>query len=343
MKKYWLEVHGAAYYLVHDLLKVKRGESVAVTIDTESDPQVADAVAGAATALGAKPFIFTVPTPSGGVGKAADPDLPVDALSAALAASDVWVEFNNQWLLYSTPHERALAAGKVRHICLVGMDADMMIRTIGRVSIDKYLPFWSKLAELTANSKEMTITTPAGTDLRFRNHPETASRPATGMAETPGSHMLGGQIGWTPELETIEGILVFDGALTPPLGKLEDPVKLEISEGVVQNITGGSSAVAFANWLQSLDDPNMYRLAHVCYGFNPGAKLTGNIVEDERVWGATEWGLGYKRPSPVVPDGIPAKSHTDGICLQSTVESDFGTLIKDGEPVHPELVRLLEH
>lgn len=30
----------------------------------------------------------------------------------------------------------------------------------------------------------------------------------------------------------------------------------------------------------------MYKLAHIAYGFNPGSKLTGNIVEGERVWGS---------------------------------------------------------
>ena len=44
-------------------------------------------------------MVISVPTP-GGVGKAADPDLPVDALSAALLCADVWIEFNHQWLLH---------------------------------------------------------------------------------------------------------------------------------------------------------------------------------------------------------------------------------------------------
>ncbi|MFR5484628.1 MAG: hypothetical protein ACLTHX_10100 [Blautia massiliensis (ex Durand et al. 2017)] len=53
-----------------------------------------------------------------GVGKAADPDLPVDALSAALLCADVWIEFNHQWLLYSTPFERAEAENKKCVTCV---------------------------------------------------------------------------------------------------------------------------------------------------------------------------------------------------------------------------------
>ena len=53
---------------------------------------------------------------------------------------------------------------------------------------------------------------------------------------------------------------------------------------------------------QRSNDPNMFRLAHVSYGFNPGAKLTGNMVEDERIWECTEWGIGYVGPRLIPPD-----------------------------------------
>ena len=81
----------------------------------------------------------------------------------------------------------------------------------------------------------------------------------------------------------------------------------------------------------------MFRLAHVCYGFNPGAKLTGDILEDERIWGATEWGLGYQSAEDCPPDGIPAVSHCDGICLNSSVWLDGKQVLDEGKVVDPEL------
>ncbi|MBW2064342.1 MAG: hypothetical protein JRJ03_05355 [Deltaproteobacteria bacterium] len=94
-----------------------------------------------------------------------------------------------------------------------------------------------------------------------------------------------------------------------------------------------------SNWLKKLDDPNMYNLAHVCYGFNPGAKLTGLCTEDERVWGCTEWGNGYQ--GPTFKGNLPqAISHGDGICLNSTVWLDDTLLLKEGKVVHPELVEI---
>jgi leucyl aminopeptidase (aminopeptidase T) len=84
----------------------------------------------------------------------------------------------------------------------------------------------------------------------------------------------------------------------------------------------------------------MLRIAHVCYGVNPGAKLTGNIVEDERVWGGTEWGIGYVGQMLTGGEPIPAPSHTDGICLNTSVWLDGKQIFDKGMVVHPELAKL---
>lgn len=39
-------------------------------------------------------------------------------------------------------------------------------------------------------------------------------------ADMPGSHMLCGQIGWSPKLESINGRIVFDGSVVPPVSLL---------------------------------------------------------------------------------------------------------------------------
>ncbi|MEM2021740.1 MAG: hypothetical protein QXP80_05905, partial [Zestosphaera sp.] len=135
--------------------------------------------------------------------------------------------------------------------------------------------------------------------------------------------------------------LVFDGSLWPPeeLGLLKNPVKLLIKEGKVRRIEGGSEARMFERWLGSFNDEGMFNVAHLSYGCNPGAKLTGNILEDERVWGVVEWGLGSQSSTFMGRLG-PASSHTDGICLSPTVWGDEEKIIEEGEYIHPELKEL---
>jgi len=108
---YEYELGKAAYKLVSEMFKLKSGETFVITADTESDPRVVEATAAAAFAVGAKPMVIWTASPLG-VGKAADPMLPVEALTAALKEADAWVEYNNKWLLYSTPYEIAIKENK---------------------------------------------------------------------------------------------------------------------------------------------------------------------------------------------------------------------------------------
>lgn len=340
---YEYELGKAATNLTKELFKLKPGETFVITADTESDPQVVNATARAAFAVGAKPMVIWMASPLG-VGKAADPMLPLEALSAALKEADAWVEFNNKWLLYSTPFDIAMKENKkLRYLCLVGMDADMMVRCIGRVGYPALKEFEETITKMTEKAKHVRLTTPAGEDVEFDNDPERPISCETGYADTPGPHMMAGQIGWAPVFESINGVIVFDGSLVPPfLGVLEEPVKLHIEKGKVVKFEGGKEAVEYEAWLKSFNDPMMLRMAHVCYGFNPGARLSGDILEDERVWGGTEWGLGQVGPMYVPPDGIPGPSHTDGICLNTSVWLDGKQITDKGKVVAPELLPLVK-
>ena len=100
------ELQIAADKLVNELFAVKPGENVVLTADYESNQNVLRAVSDSVKEVGAQVMVITMPTPRS-VGKAADPDLPIEPLTAALCACDVWIEFNHQWLLYSTQIGRA--------------------------------------------------------------------------------------------------------------------------------------------------------------------------------------------------------------------------------------------
>ncbi len=334
---YQFELVNAAQKLLRDMFKVQKGESVVITADTESCMDVVEATAQAAYAVGGKPMVITLAAPRG-VGKAGDIDLPLAPLTAALKEADVWIEYNNEWLLYSTPFDEAIAHNKkLRYMCLVGMNADLMIRNIGRVNNVELGEFLRKAEEITKNCKTMRVTTPAGCDLSFENMPGRDFYTSDGFVGPGEVRMMAGQISWAPKLETINGTLVFDGSMVPPTGILKDKIVCTIENGVVTKIEGGQEARELQDYLGGFKHENMFKLAHISYGFNPGAKLTGDIVEDERVWGSTEWGIGNVGPmlTSDIPGGIPAPSHTDGICMCSTVWLDDKLFLKDGEVVGP--------
>jgi len=339
---YEYELGKASAILVGELLKLKPGETFVITADTESDAEVVDATARAAFAVDAKPMVIWLASPLG-VAEAADPMLPVESLVGALKGADAWVEFNNEWLLYSTPYNIATKENKkLRYLNLCGINVELMVRCIGRVNYPVLGEFLEKAYKMTMEARHFRFTTPAGQDLEFENAPDlVAPPPQKGYADTPGSHMMAGQIAWAPKFETINGTLVFDGSVVPPLGKLETPIRMTIEEAEIVKVEGGNEAREFEHWMDSFNHPQMRRLAHVSWGFHPGAKLTGDIVEDERVWGATEWGIGAVGPMfSRTGEAIPAPSHSDGICLNTSAWLDEKQILDEGKVVDEELAKL---
>lgn len=335
-----LDLGKAGYIIARDMCRVKSGESVLLTADDSTDMKPVLEVAKAAEALGAKVMIAYHSTPRG-YGKVADPDLPQPLISC-IPKADVWIEFNKQWLLYSTPWIQAASNKKTRLLFLGGIDTERICRCISKLNMEVQEKFQNTVVDLTKKAVKMQIINPSGTDISFENDPK---RPITNelRADTPGPHFLVGQIGWAPIEDSINGIIVYDGSFSgggeAEIGILKDPILIKIEKGRIIEINGKTEAQIVKKWLKDLDDPEMYRIAHVCYGFNPGAKLSGLCTEDERVWGSTEWGFGYQGPM-FGAIGIDAISHADGICLNSTVVMDGEKLTDNGQVVHPKLTKL---
>ncbi len=268
----------------------------------------------------------------------ADPRIP-KSLAAAIPAADVWVEFNTQWLLYSTPWVEAMNNGRTRYLFLGGMDSEQIKRCIADLDMEAQADFQNTIVALTRKAKTTRITAVGGTDISFENDPKRPILNELG-AWTPGAHFLIGQMGWAPIEHTINGKIVFDGSFSgggeAELGVLTSPIELTVEKGVIVDVQGGKEAQFVKKWLASFHDPRMYNMAHISYGFNPGSQLRGLCTEDERVWGSTEWGIGYQGPMFEGAFG-DAPTHADGICLQSSIYLDGEQITDEGKVIHPLL------
>src|SRR4030043_457986 len=257
------EVGDSARKLVEGVMLTKPGENVVITADTSSDMRVVQATATAAYAAGAIPTVVLYPTQKTAV---MEPPPPV---AGAIRQADVWIEYAVAYLLHTQAYKEALKNG-ARYICLTGMDAMMMVKTIGRVQYDKLTKLGRLLWEIVKKADKVEVYSPAGTHLVAFNQGR-RTRQSGKLADTKGEPiMLGGQISWCPMEETINGKLVFDGALWPPaeLGKLKNPVKLTVKNGVVTEVHGGAAAKVFEQWLANFKDTKMYRIAPPSPGFH---------------------------------------------------------------------------
>jgi leucyl aminopeptidase (aminopeptidase T) len=330
-----LEAALGARKLIEEVMLVKPGENVVLTADTSTDARVVDATAEAAYAAGATPTVLWYETrPS----SATEPPAPV---AGAVAAADVWIEFALAYIMHSEAFRAAMANG-ARYANLTGMDVQMLVDTVARVDFAGTMELGNALVGLLQQADQVRITSPTGTDLWARN----GGRPINlrgKPAEKPGETvMLSGQISWNPLEQTQQGLLVFDGAVWPPneLGLLRTPITMRVEEGVVTSIDGDADARIFHGWMHSHGDPNMFRVAHWSLGFNPGVtKPTGRIVEDERVFGCVEFGLGTKG-GWIGGESWVAAAHTDGSVLNPSIYLDGEAIEVDGRYVHPDLAAI---
>ena len=333
------EVSAAAKILVRDMARLAKGQEVLIYADSESDPVVVNETAKAVHNEGAKVAVVWYPSPPG-VGETTTPYLPA-SLAAAMLKADLLIEFAGHYLLYSTPWEEAMKTQRIKYWCLSGMTRDMMVRCVGKVDAPSLFQFQERLTELARKAKKVRVTNPSGMDIIFSNDPLRPYYSEGIIGDRPIDYMLIGQVDWAPIEQSLNGKIVFDGSIWPPeeLGILRTPVSLKVVNGVVKEIAGGPDAVSYRKWLESLNDPAMFNVAHISFGCNPGAKLTGRILEDERIWGCVQWGLGHQGSSFKGKAG-PAKSHTDGICLNASVWFDDREILLDGNFVHQDLREL---
>lgn len=324
---YTFELMAAVRKLLESVMLVKPGEEVAITVDTIGDWRAAWATAQAAYSLQARPTLLLYETqPEAQM----EPPAPV---AGAVARADVWIEYAVQYTLYTQARMAATEAG-CRYACMSAMDVDQLVRTIGKVDYPRMIALGDELVRLIRQAKEIRVTSAEGTDLVARLTPEVEQ--SGGIAHEKGALiMLGGQVGHLPEEATIQGTVVVDGEIWPPaeIGVLAEGVELVIERGAIQEVKGGSEAETYRKWLAGFEDPNLYRMAHYAYGFNPGvSRLTGRIVEDERVFGSITFGFGSMATRK-------AASHTDCIVLRPSIHLDGVEIEREGAYVYPDLVK----
>jgi leucyl aminopeptidase (aminopeptidase T) len=336
-----LETAKGAMKFVRDFMLVKPGESVVINYDTYIDERVVKALTQAVYMIDGVPVVIYTPTGTGFYAQSKPPA----PLASAVCSADVWIELSYAPIMHGEAYRQAVDVNGARYVCATGMDVEMLVNCINNIDIDKVIELGEYFRARLEASDDILIKTKNGTNLHGKIGGRKIRHSGIKASKRGYPVMLPGQTSWCPIEETINGLLVFDGAIFPPenIGLLSNPVILEFKEGYITNISGeGHEAIVYKNWIDSFGDPNMYRLAHYSQGFNPGVtKLTGRIVEDERVFGGMEFGIGSQGKT-VGGAHWNAASHTDGVVLHPTIILDGEIFEEDGVYVDPKARKICQ-
>jgi leucyl aminopeptidase (aminopeptidase T) len=125
------------------------------------------------------------------------------------------------------------------------------------------------------------------------------------------------------------GTLVIDGSLAG-IGLAGQPVELVVEGGHLTSARGGQG-MAFMELLTAHGEDGT-NIAELGIGTNEKAKLTGNILEDEKILGTCHVAFGA---SAAIGGNVQVPVHLDCVVMKPTVELDGEAIVRDGELLVP--------
>lgn len=309
--------------IVETNLGVKKGEQVAI-ITEPKQMTIAESLASAVFAAGAEPSIHIL------MPRERDGQEPPKTIAAAMENSDAFISAVYTSITHTNAVKNACKNGS-RGIMLTQFNEDQMIR--GGIFADYYEAEKNckKVAEIMANSKIISITTPMGTNLVVS---------AEGRRGNALTGLVGpGEFGPVPTIEanvspvegSANGVIVADASVPYiGIGLLKTPVKAQVKDGFIipESIVGGEEAQKLAaDWI-SKKDANVYNIAEIGVGLNPMCTFTGSMLEDEGVYGSLHIGVGTNITLGGV---VKAACHYDLIMTNPTLIADDIMILKDGQ------------
>jgi len=308
----------AAENVLISCMGLKKGESVLVVVDT---PQweIGRAFFTKAKELGAEAMLLEfLPRDNHGVE-------PPQALALAMQQADVVLMPTSKSLSHTQARKDANAKG-ARVASLPGITKDMMERTL-MGDYNEIARRSEKVQELLNKGSQVEITAPKGTDIKL------SIKGRTGIADTgelsaPGifGNLPAGEAYIAPIEISAQGKLVIDGAMSG-VGKVSTPINIDIVDGKAVSFLGGEEA----KQLEALIDKHGEKarlVAELGVGTNDLAKLTGLVLEDEKVLGTIHIALGDNH---TFGGTTTVSSHLDGMVLQPTMKIDGKVIIDKGE------------
>ena len=229
--------------------------------------------------------------------------------------------------LTHTDARRSASAKGVRIATFPGITKEVMIRGMN-ADYKKISALTVKLQKILETGNEIRVTATAGTDITF----SIAGRKAyasKGLFHASGEsgNLPTGEAFLAPVEGSSNGVFVVDGSMAG-LGLIKNAnIKIEVENGYATKITGGTLAKKLKVMLDKVGK-DARNIAEFGIGTNDSAKLSGVLLEDEKVMGTIHIALGN---NVSMGGSVNVPIHLDGVVKKPTVWMDSKMLMKDGK------------
>ncbi len=306
----------AVQTVLRDCLGVSPGEDVLIACNPATE-SLADLMRIHAQGDGAEATLVVIAERDS---HAAEPPPPV---AAAMLAADVLIAPTMQSLSHTAARKAASEAG-VRVASLPGVTEDMLARLMGADMAALRRRGTAVCAAM--EGAEARITCPGGSDLRLGLAGRTPIVDAGLLKERAAFGNLPCGEGFVAPLEgTGQGTLVVDGSIAG-VGQVAEPVTLTVRDGHLVDASGEQGGALME--LLTAHGPDGTNVAELGIGTNEEARLTGNVLEDEKILGSAHVAFGA---SAAIGGTVQVPVHLDCVVLEPTVEVDGKLIAQGGE------------
>jgi aminopeptidase len=226
---------------------------------------------------------------------------------------------------FSLTHTRArIAANRAgaRGVTMPGITVEMMLRTLN-ADYSRIANLTRRICKLLGVSRRAYVESDAGTRLELELS-KRRCQPDTGIVKNKGgfSNMPAGEAYIAPVENKSNGVVVVDGSFAP-IGEVSDPVTVELKKGAITRIRGNSKISAIFRKYGKKEKI----LCEFGIGTNYKAKITGNVLEDEKVLGTIHVAFGNNL---AFGGKNEARIHLDAVIRKPSVWLDDQLIIRKG-------------
>jgi leucyl aminopeptidase (aminopeptidase T) len=248
---------------------------------------------------------------------------------------DVGIQFLSYTSSEETPYRlavlEAIGEGGRMRLCAGFFIDEAILANEMAADYNEVADLTMKLHDALDGCSDVHLTSPLGTDLRFTI---TGRMIATdpGIVRKPGYYNLpAGECYVSPIEDSANGLLIVDKSFPGIL--IKEPIHLTFENGRVVDIRGGEEARELERMIEDGESqPNgegCRTIAELGIGTNPSARITGNVMTDEKVLGTVHIAIGHNN-NPFYGGQNTAPIHLDGVMGNPTLVVDGETLIENG-------------
>jgi leucyl aminopeptidase (aminopeptidase T) len=249
-----------------------------------------------------------------------DGNEPPRSIAGALANAGVFIAPTTRSLSHTAARKRATDAG-ARGATLPGVTEDMLARVMA-VDFERMAERSRKVAALLDEADTAHVTCPRGTDLTLN------LMGRRGIADD-GDLTAPGAFGNLPCGEGFIAPLSGEGKIVAaslgPVGVSPEPATLTVNDGSLVCAEDGLGP----EWIKLLDEHGKpgRNLAELGVGTNDQARLTGLVLEDEKILGTIHVAFGA---SAGIGGTVAVPIHLDVVVLDASLQIGRQRVLQDG-------------